>query len=77
MAQPGVLTNFSLSNSFSLNFGFLEKSDEKLEDVEKPTVDETDKKEEKFLTQKAQQDERLATAPHYPIVAVIKKTSLK
>jgi hypothetical protein len=25
VAQPGVLTNFSLSNSFSLNFGFLEK----------------------------------------------------
>ena len=45
------------------------------EALEKPAVDDTE--EEKFLTQKAQQDERLATTPHYPIVAVIKKTSVK
>ena len=30
--------------------------------LEKPSIDDTE--EEKFLTQKAQQDEQLATTPH-------------
>ena len=51
-------------------FEILEKSDEKLDDAEKPPVEDSDKKEEKFLTQKAQQDERLATTLHNQIVSV-------
>ena len=51
-------------------FELLEKSDDKLEDIEKPAKDDSDKKEEKFKTQKAQQDERLATTLYNQIVSV-------
>ena len=41
-----------------------------MEEIEKPAVDESDKKEEKFKTQKAQQDERLASILYNQIVSV-------